>query len=1248
MNGCNQRHRKVLSLLTVIAMVCCGFPSMQPLEASAGQYRNVALRRAAYHSSAANFNDTGHLVTDGIITSSTTSRIEVAAQYDDSPAGEEVDKAFDGDVGSKWLTFHNAAWIQVKVPADAPAVHRYTISSANDDPNRDPVDWVVEGSNDGINFTPLDTRTGQQFSGRFTTNTYTLSTPANYLYYRLRITKNKGDYRTQLSEWDLLSAEGKTILRQDNPAFYSVWTSGPATQQQYVYIDLGVPSTIDKVVLHWLDTNYAVQYDIQISDDAKNWTTIHRQNAGQGGVETISFTPKTAKYVRLLCRQSRGDCYMLSEMEVYGTNDLQYSVGEMPPPEADGTQYLTGGNWRVQRVSEVEATGAQLSSAGYNDQSWLPAVVPGTVLTSYLRAGAIPDPNVADQQLQISDSFFTADFWYRNSFVVPGSMQGKKVWLNFNSINWKADVYFNGAYLGKIEGAFIRGRFDITPLVKFDQDNYLAVYIHKNATPGQVSVQNKQSAGPNGGILGADNPTIHASIGWDWVPTIRGRNIGIYGDVYLECSGDVLLTDPHVIVDLDTENMDFSKADLTVKALVTNTTGQPLSKVSIQGSIADTDIAFESDQITLAAGETREITTRVTMHNPKLWWPNTYGEQHLYTMQLTAMIDKSTSQTRSFQFGVREFTYREQSPLTIYCNGIRITCVGGNWGMDDSNLAATPADYDVKIRLHAEANFTMIRNWVGMTNHKAFYDACDKYGILIWDDFWLANPSDGPNPKDEAMFIANARDKVLRNRYHASLVLYCGRNEGYPPDALNAAMQQLTRELDGTRVYIPHSAAGSVSGFGPYGVQESPKWYFQNTPQTLHSERGMPNIPAYESMLEMLTEEHAWPIDDVWGMHDFCASSAQNAASFEQRVQNYTSYDSLKSFVRGAQMVNYENHKAMFEAVYARRGNGMLMWMSQSAWPSMVWQTYDYYYDTNAGYFGLKKANQPIHAIWNPANNYLLLSNTTAQPLENATTLLRIYNFQGRKIFEQSFVTSQPADSLTLLTTLPNVMELEGATGMGFIVTQVFDHRGRLISDNFYWNNFKTYMANKSLDSLPTVTLKTAFKQLENAGDNSRYAVVLTNDSDTPALLARVKTLDKATGKRMLPVYYSDNYVSLMPGETRVITLEIDSRFSAGLPLFQVEGWNIAEADITDPIDQLPPEPSLEPPFTLGDVDGNGNINTTDARLTLQAAVGKIQLSNISDTAELAADVNRDGRVNTTDARLILQKAVNKIEDFPA
>ena len=215
------------------------------------------------------------------------------------------------------------------------------------------------------------------------------------------------------------------------------------------------------------------------------------------------------------------------------------------PAASKGKIILSGGNWELQRASEVTASGEEISTLGYKPENWIVATVPGTVLSSYKNIGAIADPNYADNQLQVSESFFWSNFWYRDEFEVPEGFKQDRLFLNFDGINWKADVYLNGKKLGRIDGAFMRGKFDVTDLV-VPGKNVVAVEIIRNNHIGAIKEKNKQSTDFNGGILGADNPTFHATIGWDWIPTVRGRNIGIWNDVFLTSTGKVTVADPLV------------------------------------------------------------------------------------------------------------------------------------------------------------------------------------------------------------------------------------------------------------------------------------------------------------------------------------------------------------------------------------------------------------------------------------------------------------------------------------------------------------------------------------------------------------------------------------------------------------------------------------------------------------------------------------------------------------------------------
>src|SRR6185312_396312 len=298
------------------------------------------------------------------------------------------------------------------------------------------------------------------------------------------------------------------------------------------------------------------------------WRTLVSLPANAGQNDDLHLAvPARGRYVRvLMTRPSSPDGYILSELEVYGRGG--FITRPRPRPAAEpGTSDLAGGAWRLQRAGAE--TGESLSAPGLADTHWVAATVPGTILTSYLNAGAIPDPNFGQNQLQISDSFFYSDFWYRTEFASPALQPGEIAWLNFDGVNWKADVFLNGEKLGRIDGGFMRGRFNVTAKLHAGKSNAVAVRVIKNATPSSCKQKTFESTGNNGGGLGADNPTYHASVGWDWIPTIRGRNTGIWGGVHLDTTGAVTLEDPLVSSVLSANH---SSADVTLECFAINHT----------------------------------------------------------------------------------------------------------------------------------------------------------------------------------------------------------------------------------------------------------------------------------------------------------------------------------------------------------------------------------------------------------------------------------------------------------------------------------------------------------------------------------------------------------------------------------------------------------------------------------------------------------------------------------------------------
>jgi hypothetical protein len=561
----------------------------------------------------------------------------------------------------------------------------------------------------------------------------------------------------------------------------------------------------------------------------------------------------------------------------------------------------------------------------------------------------------------------------------------------------------------------------------------------------------------------------------------------------------------------------------------------------LRGHFGET--AFD-EPVKLEASGSQTVKHTLHLANPKLWWPNGYGDPNLYTVDLKfETANHSVSDTKSFQAGVRQFTYKDDGgALKIWINGRRFVPLGGNWGFSESMLRYRAREYDAAVRYHRDMHFTMIRNWVGQIGEDAFYEACDRHGIVVWQDFWLANPYDGPDPDDNGLFMRNVRDTVLRIRSHPSIGLYCGRNEGQPPKPLDAGMRQALAELHPGLHYIPSSADDTVSGHGPYRAMPLKFYFSQRATPKLHSELGMPNIVSMDSLRAMMPESAMWPQGRMWGLHDFSLHGAQGGESFRGQIdKSYGGADNAADWVRLAQYVNYEGYRAMYEAQGAKR-MGLLIWMSHPTWPTFVWQTYDYYLEPTAAYFGAKKACEPLHIQWNPLTDNVEVVNYSGGDARGLTAGVQLLNMDGVVKWERS----APVDSSEDSVAAPIHIEYpDGLTPVHFIRLKL-TRGGETVSENFYWRGLEEYNY-RALRELPKVKLEAVTDAKRQAG---RWMLTTTvrNPAKTPVLMVKLKAVREKSGDRILPAIYSDNYIALMPGEQRTIRTEVEDADTRGEP----------------------------------------------------------------------------------------------------
>src|SRR6202789_3549663 len=555
-----------------------------------------------------------------------------------------------------------------------------------------------------------------------------------------------------------------------------------------------------------------------------------------------------------------------------------------PPFAQNASQIIDG--WSMQDVAKVPDGGAVVSTTVFHPQNWYAATVPGTVLTTLVNNGVYPEPLYGENMRAIPESLNKTSYWYRTTFRVPAAYKGRHIWIHFGGINYSAQIWVNGHEVGTMRGAFIRGDFDVSQFVQPGRRFVLAVLIAPQPHPGVPHEHTVAlGVGQNGGETAVDGPTFLSTIGWDWLPAIRDRDTGLWLPVTMDATGPVLVKDPFITSDLSARH---DTADLHASATLENKSAKPVSGtltgvIRLQSAQAQNsregEIVFHKS-VTIAAQGTEAIaldsisTPELHISDPKLWWPNGYGPQNLYTLTLRFDVGKASSDSNSQSFGIRKIEYQAggSENLTLTVNGVRAMARGGSWGLDDGMKRIPRERLDAQFHMHALANLNIIRNWVGQSTSPDFYDMADKYGILLWDVFFKPNPLDGPDVSDIATYLANVSDKVLRYRNHPSIALWCARNEGYPPKELDDTLKGLMTRLDPSRLYQSNSSAGrGVASHGPY-YWRSPRFFYV-IHESFKTETGSVSIPTIESIQGMMPQKDWETINDDWAQHDMAAGA---------------------------------------------------------------------------------------------------------------------------------------------------------------------------------------------------------------------------------------------------------------------------------------------------------------------------------------------------------------------------------------
>jgi exo-1,4-beta-D-glucosaminidase len=855
--------------------------------------------------------------------------------------------------------------------------------------------------------------------------------------------------------------------------------------------------------------------------------------------------------------------------------------------------------WALQSSAKLTATGEAISSASFKASDWVRADVPTTVVAAQVKSGLLPDPFYAMNLRQYPgvsypigfnfsnipmppDSPYACSWWFRKEFTLPHEYAGKIVWLNFRGINYRANIFFNGKQIAnsnEVAGAWRTYEFNVTSAVK-QGPNVIAV---------QVWAPTENSLAINF---------------VDWNPAPPDKNMGLWREVYLTSSGPVAVRYPAVMSKVDSPGNDA--AHLTVAALLKNATNHAV-KGTLKGRIEKIEFA---QTVELAAGESRDVTfsperyPQLNLSHPHLWWPAQMGTPDVYDLKLSFESDGKVSDEARTRFGIREITSEvaEQAPnrykLLFKVNGKNILIRGGGWTMD-MMLRENSQRLADQFRYVRDMGLNTIR-LEGQIESEEFFAMADQQGILVmagWCccDFW----EHWGSWEDEDFEIAKSslRDQMYRLRSHPSLVMWLNGSDNPPPPDVEEMYLKIEADLRWPNPVVSSATAkpSTVTGesgvkmSGPYEYVAPSYWTadpYLRTDQNLcnpggcggaygfNTETSMgPAVPPIETIERMLPKEHLWPVDEYWNFHAG-GGKFKNLHVFTDALNaRYGNAASAEDFTYKSQLMTYEGVRAMYEA-YSRNkytSTGVIQWLLNNAWPSMIWHLYDYYLRPGGGYFGAKKAMQALDPVYGYDDHSVWLVSSQYVDAKGLKLEARVFNLDGTQKFSKDASLDAAADSTAKIFELP---QIEGLSPAYFLDLRITDGGGKLVGSNFYWLSTKpetldwsksnwymtptaSYADYTSLAQLPKVKLNVSSRS-GNDGKVAETRVTLENPSKSLAFFVRLKIDKGQGGEEILPVVWEDNYISLLPGEKREITATYLTRnLGEATPEVKISGWNV-------------------------------------------------------------------------------------------
>ena len=843
----------------------------------------------------------------------------------------------------------------------------------------------------------------------------------------------------------------------------------------------------------------------------------------------------------------------------------------------DSTAVSLPKGWEIQSSQSVGDHGSLISDSDYKAIHWYPASVPSTVFATLVEDKVYADPffgmnlrSIPGVEYPIGQGFsnismppgspFACPWWYRTVFEIPSGGAGKRIWIQFDGINFRADIWMNGRQVASsrnVAGSFRSYEFDVTGFVKAGSTNALAVEIFP--------------------------PEPH-DLQLNWVdvnPTPPDKDMGIWRSVRLVTTGPVALRHADVISHLQVPAMD--RAELKLTAELRNATEK-----SVQGVLhVSTEGVTVSEPVELAAHEDRKVVLKASefpqliVAHPRVWWPVRMGKQDLYTATFSFSADGEVSDTQTVQFGIRNVT----SELTgegnrlFRVNGRKVLLRGAGWWGPDMLLRNSPERQEWGVRYAVDLGFNAIR-MDGKFEDDHFLDLADRAGLMLlpgWCccDHWERWKT--WNAQDHQVSAESLRDVIRQFRTHPSAIAWLQGDDNPPPPDVEQRYAAILAENDWPNSILSSATERSTTVSGPTGVKMTgpymwvPPSYWLTDNRYSKGVDGQPvklgafgfntettpteAIPPIESIRRMLPDNHLKPVDEFWDYHggggDF---TGKDVRVFTQAMNaRLGPARDLEDYAIKAQLMSYEAQRAMYEAFGRNKylATGVLHEMLNSAWPSFVWNLCDYYLRPGGSYFGAKKACEALHVQYSYDDRSIAVVNSTYETHAGMHVTAEVYDLQLRKRYEAARVLDVTPDSSTRVLEIP---EIKGLTPAYFVRATITTPEGKLVSTNFYWLSTKadeldwdktTWMNTPAssfadltaLGSLASTQVAVSARVVNNkASGEDVLDVRVKNPSNRLAFFVRLKLTNEESGDEVLPVLWEDNYISLIPGETRTIT----------------------------------------------------------------------------------------------------------------